>query len=169
MTMTDWTYVMYYSMDAISVGVIPLYIAMVIFGSFFLINLALAVLYLQFCRDKKEHPQADDGGASESATDFGTDDEGHSHIELAEEKAGEDAGGGDEEAPQGVVGYAMAGVTNVTTAVTGFVRTGERMLKDRSRWRRFRRSCYRLQAAEWFEMLCIGVIAINAVIMALQW
>ncbi|PNW76369.1 hypothetical protein CHLRE_11g467528v5 [Chlamydomonas reinhardtii] len=54
MTLTDWSFSMYDCMNAINPGVFPLFWAMVIFGSFFLLNLALAVLYLQFSKDKEQ-------------------------------------------------------------------------------------------------------------------
>ncbi|KAG2432071.1 hypothetical protein HXX76_008998 [Chlamydomonas incerta] len=54
MTLTDWSFSMYDCMNAINPGVFPLFWVMVVFGSFFLLNLALAVLYLQFSKDKEQ-------------------------------------------------------------------------------------------------------------------
>jgi hypothetical protein len=49
-TQEGWTDVMYAIQDAISPWVWIYFVAIILFGSFFIINLALAVLYLQFCK-----------------------------------------------------------------------------------------------------------------------
>ncbi|KAJ9520848.1 hypothetical protein QJQ45_014049 [Haematococcus lacustris] len=52
-TVTDWVFIMYDCQDALSWWVWPLHFAMVILGALFLVNLALAVLYLFFSKDKE--------------------------------------------------------------------------------------------------------------------
>lgn len=49
-TQEGWTDVMYAVQDAVSPWVWIYFVAIILFGSFFMINLALAVLYLQFCK-----------------------------------------------------------------------------------------------------------------------
>lgn len=55
-TQEAWTDDMYYTQDAINYWVWIFYLVIIIFGSFFLINLALAVLYVQFSNQETEDP-----------------------------------------------------------------------------------------------------------------
>ncbi|GFH11379.1 uncharacterized protein HaLaN_06866, partial [Haematococcus lacustris] len=52
LTATDWAFIMYDCQDALSWWVWPLHFAMVILGALFLVNLALAVLYLFFSKER---------------------------------------------------------------------------------------------------------------------
>eukprot|EP00198_Chlamydomonas_reinhardtii_P012109 XP_001701446.1 voltage-gated Ca2+ channel, alpha subunit [Chlamydomonas reinhardtii] len=56
-TLSGWTDTMYMTQDAVSFWVWPFYLALVIFGSFFMINLALAVLSINFSTDNFKEEQ----------------------------------------------------------------------------------------------------------------
>ena len=61
-TLEGWTDVMYNLLDSFGRGyiVIPYFIALILFGSFFLVNLALAVIWQEYektSREEKEHDQ----------------------------------------------------------------------------------------------------------------
>ena len=53
-TMTDWVFTMYDCMDAVSDWVWLVFVAIVLLGNFFILNLALAVLYYYFTMDKQQ-------------------------------------------------------------------------------------------------------------------
>ncbi|KAG2451635.1 hypothetical protein HYH02_003415 [Chlamydomonas schloesseri] len=57
-TLSGWTDTMYMTQDAVSFWVWPFYLALVIFGSFFMINLALAVLSINFSTDNLKEEQS---------------------------------------------------------------------------------------------------------------
>ena len=49
-TEEGWTDTMYYTQDALSYWVWPYYVSLIVLGAFFLMNLALVVLYVQVRR-----------------------------------------------------------------------------------------------------------------------
>ncbi|GIL50395.1 hypothetical protein Vafri_6622, partial [Volvox africanus] len=53
-TLESWTDVLYLTSDAVSWWVWPLFVALVVFGAFFLVSLALAVIFLQFASENTE-------------------------------------------------------------------------------------------------------------------
>lgn len=59
-TQEGWTDVMYATQDAVSTWVWIYYVLLLIFGSFFAVNLAIAVLYVQFIKEDTRPPQRKD-------------------------------------------------------------------------------------------------------------
>ncbi|KAG2489238.1 hypothetical protein HYH03_012259 [Edaphochlamys debaryana] len=57
-TQESWTDIMYYTQDALTWWVWPFYVVLVVFGSFYLVNLALAVLFVQFSAEAHEEDKA---------------------------------------------------------------------------------------------------------------
>ncbi|GLC39690.1 Caveolin-2 [Pleodorina starrii] len=53
-TLESWTDVMYFTSDAVSWWVWPFFVALVVFGAFFLVSLALAVIFLQFSSENHD-------------------------------------------------------------------------------------------------------------------
>ncbi|GFR46008.1 hypothetical protein Agub_g7486, partial [Astrephomene gubernaculifera] len=53
-TQESWTDVMYFTSDALTWWVWPFFVVLVVFGSLYIVNLALAVLFLQFSADNQE-------------------------------------------------------------------------------------------------------------------
>jgi hypothetical protein len=59
-TQEGWTDIMYATQDAVSTWVWIYYVLLLIFGSFFAVNLAIAVLYVQFIKENGRPPQRSD-------------------------------------------------------------------------------------------------------------
>ncbi|GLC62201.1 Caveolin-2 [Pleodorina starrii] len=57
-TLSGWSDVMYMVMDAVNYWVWTFYVALIIFGAFFMVNLALAVLALKFSADSRVENKA---------------------------------------------------------------------------------------------------------------
>ncbi|GFR46010.1 hypothetical protein Agub_g7488 [Astrephomene gubernaculifera] len=70
-TMSSWTDVMYTTMDAVSFWVWLFYVGLIIFGAFFMVNLALAVLTLNFSADNLAEEQ-EKQKAAEKEQQWGT-------------------------------------------------------------------------------------------------
>lgn len=51
-TTSDWVFIMYDTMDGFSTYTWPIFLVAVMLGAFFIVNLMLAVLYLQFTMDQ---------------------------------------------------------------------------------------------------------------------
>ncbi|CAG9459996.1 unnamed protein product [Pedinophyceae sp. YPF-701] len=65
-TMEGWTDVMYIAQDAVSGWVWVYFVFMILFGSFFMVNLALAVLYMYFTKESDDVPaEEEDEGEKE--------------------------------------------------------------------------------------------------------
>lgn len=145
LTNTNWVTIMYYAMDAVSEAVPPLFIMMVIFGSFFLLNLALAVLYLQFSKDKADN--------EERRGDTGPLD----GLDIPAQAVDGDGLDADERKDKLIAGVQMAFMDNPNTR--GIKKT----------WLGFRGSCYKLSESSRFDLFCMFIILANSVMMALQW
>lgn len=89
-TQEAWTDDMYYTQDAVNYWSWIFYLVMIIFGSFFLVNLALAVLYMQFSTEQSDEA---DGHAPANNSSSGGNDNTNSKEATSGGK-GDHAGGG---------------------------------------------------------------------------
>ena len=81
-SLEGWTDVMYWVQDAVSPYVWIYFCAMIVLGSFFAINLALAVLYVSFVSEREEHEEEEEEG--DGAVDENDSEEAYQAARLAE-------------------------------------------------------------------------------------
>ncbi|GIL88323.1 hypothetical protein Vretifemale_16288 [Volvox reticuliferus] len=162
-TLSGWTDVMYMVMDAVNYWVWIFYMGLIIFGAFFMINLALAVLSVNFSSDnlkqlaEEEQPRAalvDAGGAGEEEARTGGN-------------------------PPGLGGYLLApvSISNVMAQLRArklrqddeddpTVAIGSPPPPSLGRLRRF---AWRLAVSKGLELTTAALIVVNIAVMCVNW
>eukprot|EP00198_Chlamydomonas_reinhardtii_P012138 XP_001701475.1 voltage-gated Ca2+ channel, alpha subunit [Chlamydomonas reinhardtii] len=181
-TQEGWTDIMYFTSDTITWWVWPFFVALVAFGSFYIINLALAVLFMQFSNDN----HADDPSKKKSGR------QGSGDGQRQGDKAGAGGGGAansggehkdsDSESSMSDVGSEEDERLRPTMAeVTGLRTVGQHSTKLKSatsspltmdeveRLSPFRRRLYRVAASRWLELFTMSLIILNTVLMCINW
>ncbi|KAG1653438.1 hypothetical protein FOA52_010471 [Chlamydomonas sp. UWO 241] len=149
---------MYNSQATVSWWMWVLHVTMVIFGGFLIINLTIAVIFINFNKAYS--------GSSSSIPDSGYDDEGAGKGSA--EHGGEarvlahldstwDAGASGRQDDQAVSAGAATGDVPVRPSAL------------RRAWERVRDYCYIIQCSKWFEHTTTGMIIANAIVLALVW
>ncbi|GLI71626.1 hypothetical protein VaNZ11_016896 [Volvox africanus] len=168
-TLSGWTDVMYMVMDAVNYWVWIFYVGLIIFGAFFMVNLALAVLSVNFSSDnlkqleEEEQRQVAPANAAEA---------------VREGEAG-DSGPGVDEAGSSLGGYLLApvSISNVMARLRArksrpgdeddpTVATGTPPPPELGRLRRL---VWRLAVSKGLELTTAALIAINIAVMCVNW
>ena len=146
-SLEGWTDVMYDLMDGFGDSVVIYFVVLIVFGSFFAVNLALAVLTLHF---------------TETAT--GEREEEEEDFSMMNEPSDKLAAGA----------TAADGLPPPRTSRCSTMEKEADFRKDMADRARHSNSklvdfCYNVQRALWFEYLTMGLILLNTIIMSLEY
>ncbi|GIL68548.1 hypothetical protein Vafri_21814 [Volvox africanus] len=168
-TLSGWSDVMYMVMDAVNYWVWIFYVGLIIFGAFFMINLALAVLSVNFSSDNLKQLAEEEHGRAAHA---------HAAEAVSEEGAG-NPGRGVDEAGSSLGGYLLApvSITNVMAQLRArklrhddeddpTVATGTPPPPELGRLRRL---VWRLAVSKGLEVTTAALIVVNIVVMCVNW
>ncbi|KAG2493814.1 hypothetical protein HYH03_008033 [Edaphochlamys debaryana] len=192
-TMEGWTDIMYLTQDALSYWAWPYYVAMVVFGSLFLMNLALVVLYVQFTKSEAavrnqemqngvyEEELHDGSTSSGEDRDFEEEDEEEEEEEGEYEEGDYDpGGGGPHAAPRKKLSKRRSGASRASASshssrslrsslasLASFMYSS--MAGKHSAWRRLRAALHTAARSNTLQVITIAAILINTVVMCINW
>ncbi|GLC45300.1 Caveolin-2 [Pleodorina starrii] len=172
-TLSGWTDVMYMVMDAVNYWVWIFYVGLIIFGAFFMINLALAVLSVNFSADQRKEEEAEQMKMKQRGLAAGP-------------APGEVAGGaGEEEGGGGGGGGSLGGgvlpvghITNVMAHLKARKKRREEDDEDPSAATGsppppglgpLRRAAWRVALSRSLELTTAALILVNTAVMCVNW
>ncbi|PNH08113.1 Sodium channel protein type 4 subunit alpha [Tetrabaena socialis] len=174
-TQESWTDVLYYTSDAVTWWVWPFFVALVVFGSFYMVNLALAVLFVQFNTDNHAEEQGSDplSRTGSMASSRGTRNQQHTDGDGSDhgsEDASEAGGSGKPMDLTQEGKWRSDKLRKLTHTKSSLPLQHTSLPPDEiAAMHTFRRAIYGVASSKRQEYLTAGLIIVNTVVMCINW